>query len=45
MRASHVWYQPSCAVDISKEVISANKAAKQPTVHIIGHVEDDFKTL
>ncbi len=28
MRASHVMYLPSCAVDISKEVISASKAVK-----------------
>ncbi len=45
MRASHVMHLPSCAVDMSKEVIFASKAVKQPTFYIIGLVEDDFKAL
>ncbi len=38
-------YLPSCAVDVSKEVISASKAVKQLTLQINGPVEDDFKAL
>jgi len=31
MHASHVMHLPSYAVDMSREVISASKAVKQPT--------------